>query len=69
MSRQIVSWVASILVRIQIVAASMDPEVLQWPGGSVIALLLWFCVMARPLWSVGTVAEFAAVAPKDPLVT
>jgi hypothetical protein len=47
------SWAARNLVRFQIVTASLDPEVLQWPGGSLIAPLLWLCVMARSFWSVG----------------
>jgi hypothetical protein len=51
------SWAARNLVRFQIVTASLDPEVLQWPGGSLIASLLWLCVMARSFWSVGTVAR------------
>jgi hypothetical protein len=53
MKTQIESWAAWILVRIQIVTANLDPEILQWPGGIVIALLLWLYVAARPLWSVG----------------
>jgi hypothetical protein len=51
------SWAARNLVRFQIVAANLDPEVLQWPGGSLIASLLWLCMMARSLWWVGTVAR------------
>jgi hypothetical protein len=51
------SWAARNLVRFQIVAANLDPEVLQWPGGGLIASLLWLCMMARSLWSVGTVAR------------
>jgi hypothetical protein len=53
MKTQIESWAAWILVRIQIVTANLDPEILQWPGGIVIALLFWLYVVARPLWSVG----------------
>ena len=41
MKTPIESWAAWGLVRIQIATANVDPEVLQWPGGSVIALLLW----------------------------
>jgi len=52
MKTQLESWAAWILVRIQIITANLDPEVLQWPGGSVIALLLWLYVIARPFWSV-----------------
>jgi hypothetical protein len=53
MKTQIASWAAWIFVRIQFVTATLNPEVLQWPGGIVIALLLWLCVVARPFWSVG----------------
>jgi hypothetical protein len=53
MKTQIESWTVWILVRIQIVSANLDPEILQWPGGVVIALLLWLYVVARPLWSAG----------------
>jgi hypothetical protein len=53
MKTQIEIWVAWILVRIQIVTANLDPEILQWPGGFVIALLLWLYAAARPLCSVG----------------
>jgi hypothetical protein len=51
------SWAARNLIRFQIVTANLDPEVLQWPGGSLIAPLLWLCVMARSFSSVGTVAR------------
>jgi hypothetical protein len=51
------SWAARSLVRLQIVTANLDPEILQWPGGSLIAPLLWLCVMAQSFWSVGTVAR------------
>jgi hypothetical protein len=51
MKTQIESWAAWVFVRIQIAIANLDPEVLQWPGGSVIALLLWLYVVARPFWS------------------
>jgi hypothetical protein len=53
MKTQMASWAAWILVRIQIVTATLEPEVLQWPGGIVIALLLWLYLVARPFWSVG----------------
>jgi len=54
MKRQIESWAAWILAKIQIVIANFDPEILQWPGGSLIASFLWLYVTARSLWSVGT---------------
>ena len=40
MQRLIESWAAWTLVRIQIVTANLDPEVLQWPGGVFVACLL-----------------------------
>jgi hypothetical protein len=39
---------AWILVSVQTVTANLDPEILQWPGGMVIALLLWPYLVARP---------------------
>jgi hypothetical protein len=44
MKTQITSWAAWILVRIHIVTANLDQEALQWPGGIVIALLLWLYI-------------------------
>jgi hypothetical protein len=43
------SWSAQNLLSLQIVAANLDPDVLQWPGGSLISSLLWLCVMTRSL--------------------
>jgi hypothetical protein len=54
MKIQIETWAAWILVRIQILTANLDHEVLQWPGGGFIALLLWLCAVTRPFWSIGT---------------
>ena len=54
MKRQIKSWAAWILVKSQVVAANLNPEVLQWPGGSLIASFLWPYLTARSFWSVGT---------------
>ena len=54
MKRQIKSSATWILVRIQIVTANLDPEVLQWPGGSLIASFLWLLATARWFWSIGT---------------
>jgi hypothetical protein len=53
MKTQIEIWAAWILVRIQIVNANLDPNVVQWPGGIMIALLLLLYVVARPFWTVG----------------
>jgi hypothetical protein len=44
MIQQIESYAARIAVRIQNVGAEVDPEILQLPGGSVIATLLWLYV-------------------------
>ena len=41
MMEQIESYAARIAVRIQNVGAEVDPDILQLPGGSVIATLLW----------------------------
>jgi hypothetical protein len=41
------SWAARNVVRFQIVTASLDPEVLQWPGGTLIAPFFWLCAMVR----------------------
>lgn len=38
---QIESYAARLAARIQTVSADMDPDILQLPGGSVIATLLW----------------------------
>ena len=48
------SWAARILVRIQIVTANLDPEVLQWPGGSLIAAFFWLYGTARLFCPIGT---------------
>jgi hypothetical protein len=54
MKRQIKSWAAWILVRIQFMTANFDPEVLQWPGGSFIAVFLSLYATARSFWPAGT---------------
>ena len=41
MMEHLESCAARIAARIQNVSADMDPEILQLPGGSVIATLLW----------------------------
>ncbi len=41
MKEQLESYAARIAARIQNVSADMDPEILQLPGGSLIATLLW----------------------------
>ena len=49
MSIQIRSWAASIFVSIQIAVANLDSDVLQWPGGSLFASVLWMYELARAL--------------------
>jgi hypothetical protein len=61
MKTQIETWTAWFLVKVQIVNANLDPNVLQWPGGIVIALLLWLYVAARPFWMLG--ADRPAAVP------
>jgi hypothetical protein len=41
MKEQFESYAARIAAQIQHVSAEVDPEILQLPGGSVIATLLW----------------------------
>jgi hypothetical protein len=41
MKEQLQSCAARVAARIQNVSSDMDPEILQLPGGSVIATLLW----------------------------
>lgn len=41
MREQIESYAARIAASLQNVSADMDPDILQLPGGSVIATLLW----------------------------
>jgi len=44
MKDQLKSYAGRIAAGLQNVGASMDPEILQLPGGSVIATLLWLYV-------------------------
>jgi hypothetical protein len=41
MKEQLESYAAWVATRIQNVGADFDPEVLSWPGGSLIATFLW----------------------------
>ncbi len=41
MKEQLESYAARIAAQIQHVGTEVDPEILQLPGGSVIATLLW----------------------------
>ena len=47
MKEQLQSCAALIAARIQNVSSDMDPEILQLPGGSVIATLLWLYTKGR----------------------
>jgi hypothetical protein len=49
MKEQLESYAARIAAQIQTVGAEVDPDILQLPGGSVIATILW-------LYSKGAVA-------------
>jgi hypothetical protein len=57
---QLNSWAAWILARMEIMTATFDPEVLQWPGGSVIAAALWLYGTARWFWPVGNIKHITA---------
>lgn len=50
MKTQIEFWTAWILGKIQLVAANFDVEVLQWPGGGLVAPFLWLYVTGRSFW-------------------
>jgi hypothetical protein len=41
MREQLESCAARLAARLQFVSTELDPEILQLPGGSVIATLLW----------------------------
>ncbi len=41
MKEQLHSYAARLAARLQNVGANVDPELLQLPGGSIIATLLW----------------------------
>ncbi len=41
MMEQLENYAARVVVRIQSAGAEVDPDILQLPGGSVIATLLW----------------------------
>ena len=51
MKLQIQYWAIWLAAQIQIVGADFDPEVLQWPGGSLIAPLLWLYATIASAWS------------------
>ena len=40
MKAQISSWFARCLAPVRLAAANIDPEILQWPAGSLIATVL-----------------------------
>jgi hypothetical protein len=54
--KQLPSWAASIVGKLQSLAALLDPETLQWPGGTVIAAVLLCCAtvsLARSRYALG----------------
>jgi hypothetical protein len=53
MMEVILSWPARMLVMIQVISADLDPEILQWPGGSLIAAVLGICLAVRSIGPVG----------------
>jgi hypothetical protein len=53
MTNQIEALATSILLRLEFATANLDPEILQWPGGGLIACFLWIYLMAQSFWSVG----------------
>jgi hypothetical protein len=44
------SYAARIAARIQHVGTEVDPEILQLPGGSLIATLLWLYTKGADCW-------------------
>jgi hypothetical protein len=50
MKLQVQYWAIWLAANFQIVGANFDPEVLQWPGGSLIAPLLWLYAMIASPW-------------------
>lgn len=51
MKKLIKLWAAWSLVKFQFMTTNFDPEVLQWPGGSLIAFFLWFYATLASFWS------------------
>jgi hypothetical protein len=47
---QIEALTFSLLAMLQNVAASLDPDILQWPGGSILAPALWLVGNRTPKW-------------------
>jgi hypothetical protein len=41
------AWIAA---KIQMMGANFDPAVLQWPGGSFLAILLWVYATLAAAW-------------------
>ena len=50
MKQPIESWATWVAANIQIVGANFDPAVLQWPGGSLIAIFLWLYATVTVAW-------------------
>jgi hypothetical protein len=51
--KQLQSWASSFVGKLQSLAALFDPETLQWPGGTVIALVLMCCAALSLALGVG----------------
>ena len=51
--KQLPSWASSFVGKLQSLAALFDPETLQWPGGTVIALVLMCCAALSLALGVG----------------
>jgi hypothetical protein len=47
------SWPVRILGLMQVIAADLDPEILQSPGGSLIAVVLGICLAVRSIGPIG----------------
>jgi hypothetical protein len=55
--KKLKSYSAWIVGKIQSLGAMFDPEVLQWPGGAVIALFFLCCATVSLAWGPARVAR------------
>jgi len=55
--KQVQSGETWVVGKLQSLSALFDPEILQWPGGLVIAPLLWFCAVVSLALGFGRVAR------------
>jgi len=51
MKLQVHYWAIGLAAKIQVVGANFDPEILQWPGGGLIAPLLWLYATIASAWT------------------